>query len=96
MYHTTTCSIEARKARDFLSHAWVSNPMRVQNIIQVNMIMNWDVISSNIKCAEEIYGSDIYALKGKTTRHTPKPVSLDYVKVLKFIFDTHKLIQVPR
>ena len=46
----------------------------------------------DIKICEKIFGPDIYALKGKTTRRAPKVVVNDYVEVPRELIDAHKYV----
>jgi hypothetical protein len=51
-----------------------------KTILRINTITNNPVTTKDIKIAEKIFGPDIGALKGKTTRcEPPAPVVNDYV-----------------
>ena len=47
----------------------------------MNCIKNNPVMTEDIVIAEKIFGPDIGALKGKTTRRKPAPVLPDYIKI---------------
>ena len=48
--------------------------------------------ASDVDQAENIYGKDIHALKGKTTRTKPKPVVINYMVMPKNILENNKNI----
>jgi Reverse transcriptase (RNA-dependent DNA polymerase) len=58
-------------------------------IITSNMIKNIPITIEDINIAEKIFGPDVGALKGKTTRQKPAPVVNDYVEVPKELIDNH-------
>jgi hypothetical protein len=58
--------------------------------VQTNRIKNFPVTLEDIKICEKIFGPDIYAMKGKTTRKTTKQVINDYVEVPKELVEAHK------
>jgi Reverse transcriptase (RNA-dependent DNA polymerase) len=59
-------------------------------IITSNMIKNIPITIDDINIAEKIFGPDVGALKGKTTRQKPAPVVEDYVEVPKELIDNHQ------
>ena len=52
-------------------------------LIKNNQIKNFEVSVRNINTAQEIWGKDISALKGKTVRDKPTTVALDCIKITK-------------
>ena len=58
-------------------------------MIQSNQIKNWEVTVRDIDVSHEIWGKDISALKGKTTRNKPTHVAGDLVKIPR----EYKLLQ---
>ena len=50
-------------------------------IVTSNMIRNLSINMDDIKIAENIFGPDVGALKGKTTRQKPAPVVSDYIEI---------------
>ena len=48
--------------------------------------------ASDVARADKIYGKDIHALKGKTTRTKPKPVVIDYMVIPKNMLENNKNI----
>jgi hypothetical protein len=61
-----------------------------KHVVQTNQIKNCPVNLEDIKICEKIFGPDIYAMKGKTTRKQPKAVVNDYVEVPKELIDAPK------
>jgi hypothetical protein len=58
-------------------------------VIQSNQITDCPVTVEDITVAHKIWGKDIAALKGKTTRKKPIHVAADYVKVPKELLKLH-------
>ena len=63
-------------------------------LIQNNLIHNCPVTIEDLHVAEDIFGANINALKGKTTRRTPKVVEIDYVEVPPEIMRLHKEVTI--
>ena len=59
-------------------------------VIRSNQIKDCPVTVQDIDNASKIWGENIAALKGKTTRSKPTPVARDYVKVPKELMMLHK------
>ena len=68
---------DAKKACDLYAKVRYPSARDFKNIISNNLILNCPVTASDVVCADKIYGRDIHALKGKTTRTKPKPVVID-------------------
>ena len=62
------------------------------NMVKLGAIKNCPVTADDIVAAEKIFGPDIGALKGKTTRETSPQVQTDIVAVPKKILALHKNI----
>ena len=58
-------------------------------ILKMNFIHNCPVTVDDINAAEDIFGKDIRALKGKTTRKSPFAVTIDTIKMPKEIKKLH-------
>jgi Reverse transcriptase (RNA-dependent DNA polymerase) len=80
----------AEKARDLYSKLAYPSMADYKWIVQSNSIQDCPVTLTDIKLAERIWGPNIAALKGKTTRSTPKPVTTDYLQVPPAILKLHK------
>ena len=63
-------------------------------IVQGGSISNNDVTLADIDVATKIWGPNIAALKGKTTRTTPSPVAADFLKVPQAILDLHREVSL--
>jgi hypothetical protein len=59
-------------------------------VIWSNQIKDCPVSIQDIDVATKIWGKNIAALKGKTTRSKTHPVARDYVKVPKELLKLHK------
>jgi hypothetical protein len=59
-------------------------------VIQSNLIKDCPITVADIDIALEIWGPDIAALKGKTSRSKPPIVAPDFVKVPKDILSAHR------
>ena len=80
---------EARKMYDkmlYLSHA------DLKWLIKNNQIKNCKVSVRNIDTAQEIWGKEISALKGKTVQGNPTVVALDRIKIPKEITNLKKKV----
>ena len=83
---------DAKKARDLYAKVGYPSARDFQQIISKNLILNCPVTASDVARAENFYGKDIHALKGKTTRTKPKPVVIDYMVMPKNILENIKNI----
>ena len=61
-----------------------------KSLIKNGLINNCPVTLEDIKIAEDIFGKDISALKGKTVRKSPTRVEFDYVEVPRDILMKHR------
>jgi len=59
-------------------------------VLRSNQIKDCPVTVQDAKTAYKIWGKNVVALKGKTTRSKPSPVTGDYVKVPLEILKLHK------
>ena len=59
-------------------------------VIQSNQIKDCPVTVQDIDVATKIWGKDVAALKGKTTRCKPLPVARNLVKIPKELLKLHK------
>jgi hypothetical protein len=59
-------------------------------IIRSNQIKDCPVSVQDVDAAFEIWGKNVAALKGKTTRRKPIPVAEDFVRIPKEILNMHK------
>ena len=59
-------------------------------VVRTNQIQDCPVTVADVDAASKIWGKNIAALKGKTTRSKPSPVARDFVKIPKEILALHK------
>ena len=72
---------KAKQARDLYHALGTPSIHDFKAMLQLNTIANNPVTLNDIKMAENIFGPDIGAIKGKTTRQTPAPVVEDYIDI---------------
>jgi hypothetical protein len=58
-------------------------------LLCMNAIQNCPVTVEDVNILEEIFGPDISSLKGKLTRHKPKPIRHDLIEIPKEINAKH-------
>ena len=59
-------------------------------MIHSNQIKNCPVTVEDVATASKVWGNNVDALKGKTTRRKPEVVKRDLVKVPKELMKLHK------
>ena len=65
-----------------------------KHIIQTNQLKNCPVTVEYINNSEKIFGPDVYALKGKSTRKKPKVVVNDYVEIPRELIEAHQGVEI--
>ena len=80
----------AKKARKIYETLGYPSKDDFKNLIKNNMLYNCPITISDIETAEDIFGPDIGALKGKVTRTKPAPVSTNYIEIPDNIFKKYK------
>ena len=65
-----------------------------KEIINTNLIQNCPVTVEDINISIDIFGPDIFALKGKTTCKKTLPVVSDIVKVPSKVLHKHKNVTI--
>jgi Zinc knuckle len=60
------------------------------HLIQTNMIKDCEVTVEDVRNAQKIFGTDIYALKGKTTRRPARAVVNDYVEIPRELIEAQQ------
>jgi hypothetical protein len=85
---------QAKRARD-LYHALGTPSLKdFKAMLRMNTVTNNPITTEDIKVAERIFGPDIGALKGKTTRRKPAPVVNDYIEIPKELISTQREVTV--
>ena len=80
----------AKRARDLYHALGTPSINDFKAILRMNSINNNPVTTDDIKIAEKIFGPDIGALKGKSTRRKPAPVVDDYIEIPKELFTAQR------
>ena len=81
---------QAKKARDIYAMVGYPSDKDYCKMIHHGLILNCDVTEQDVINAHEMFGPDIFALKGKTVCTQPDPVVTDYVAVPTLIQARHK------
>ena len=80
---------QARRARKLYGMIGYPSVVDFKNAIKNNLINNCPITIQDIEAAEKIYGPDIAALKGKTTRKQPMRVNTEIIAVPESIKRMH-------
>ena len=80
----------AKQARNLYQMIGYPSINDYKNAIKYKYLDDCPVTIQDIEIAEDIFGPDIYALKGKTVRKSPNQVRLDTIAVPKEIIELHK------
>jgi hypothetical protein len=80
----------AERARDLYSKLAYPSLTDFKWMVRSNPTQDCPVTLDDIILAEKIWGPNIAALKGKTTRSTPKPVRTSHLQVSRGILNLHK------
>jgi hypothetical protein len=80
-FFTTNQFERAKRARELYHAIGTPSLNDFKSIIRMNIIGNNPVTTEDINIAEQIFGSDIGALKGKTVRKTPRQVIDDAIEI---------------
>jgi hypothetical protein len=89
--HFTDCQVKgADKARKYYRTLGYPSVTDFRWVVQSNLIQNCPVTVQDIDVALEIWGPDVAALKGKTSRGKSPIVAPDFVKVPPDILSAHR------
>lgn len=80
----------AKQARDLYHALGTPSINDFKAMLRLNTITNNPVTTEDIKIAEKIFGTDIGAIKGKTTRRKPVPVVNDYIEIPKELISSQR------
>ena len=87
----TNCQFErAKRARDPYHALGTLSTEDFKAILRMNAVANNPVTIEDIKIAENIFGTYIGKMKGKTTRRKPAPVVHDYIEILNELIMTQR------
>jgi hypothetical protein len=82
----------AKEARSLYAKVGHPSTKDFKAMVRNNMIMNCPINVDDIERAEKVYGKNIAALKGKTTKTSPNPVVTDYVEVPPGIMEANSKV----
>ena len=80
----------AEKAKNLYKVITYPSIRDYKHVVQSNQIKNCPVTIEDIKIWLKIFGDDVHALKGKSTRRKPRVVVNDYVEIPKEFIEAHK------
>ena len=84
----------AEKAKELYAVIGYPSLKDFKHIIQTNQIKNCPVTIEDVNIWTKIYGPDVNAQKGKTTRPKPKVAVNDYIEIPKEIVEAHQGIEL--
>ena len=88
-WHTKRQTGRAKVARNLCQMMMFPSVTDFKKATKMNFIHNCPVTVDDIDVAEDIFGKDICALKGKTVRKTPCNVTIDTIKTPKETMKSH-------
>ena len=65
-----------------------------KSLLKANMIANCPVTTKDVNVAEKIFGRSVSSLKGKSARHSPKPVRTDVIEIPPELIEKHQEIEL--
>ena len=80
----------AEKAKNLYKVITYPSIRDYKHVVQSNQIKNCPVTIEDIKIWLKIFGDNVHALKGKSTRRKPRVVVNDYVEIPKEFIEAHK------
>jgi len=81
---------KAKEARNLYQMIGYPSINDFKNAIKYGYIQDCPITVEDINIAEDIFGKDIYALKGKTVRRAPYRVEIDHIRVPPEILKSQK------
>lgn len=82
----------AKRARDLYHALGTPSVNDFKAMLRMNTIIGNPVTTEDIVMAEQIFGTDIGRIKGKTTRRKPAPVVNDYIEIPKELIATQRQV----
>ena len=86
--------LQAKKARGLYQTLGTPSTHNFKSIVRSKTIKECPVTLEHIEIAEQIFGPDIGALKGKTTRRKPHPMVQDYTDIPPKLTDKAKTVDL--
>ncbi|KAI2510062.1 Reverse transcriptase (RNA-dependent DNA polymerase) [Fragilaria crotonensis] len=84
----------AKRARDLYHALGTPSISDFKAMLRMNTIIGNPVTTEDIVMAEQIFGTDIGRIKGKTTRRKPAPVVDDYIEIPKELIATQRNVTI--
>ena len=80
----------AKRAREFYKRAGCPSPEAFKRLLRQYLVKNNPVTTADADIAEKVFGPDVGALKGKSTRKRPVPVLEDLVAIPRELIERHQ------
>ena len=72
---------KAKEAQNLHQMMMFPSASNFKNAIKMNCIHNCPITVDDINLAKDVFGKDIFALKGKTTQRSPFAVTIDTIDI---------------
>ena len=84
----------AKRARELMQEFGSPSIADMKRIIKMNSLSNCPVTNEDIDIAYRIFGPDVAALKGKTTRQRPTPIVNDVVDIPRELLTSQQNVEL--
>jgi hypothetical protein len=76
------------------AHAMIGSPSEkdYMGMVSSNIIKNFPITVSNVANVQNIFGTDLGCIQGKTVQRTPVPVVVDYVAVPRLLVEANLIV----
>ena len=89
-YLTTKQKNSVKKAQKLYEAMGTPTTQNLKEMIRMSLIINIEVTTEDVNLAIKVFGPDIGAIKGKTTRSKPSPVTSNIVDIPTELTETHE------
>ena len=79
----------ATRARRLMGIVGTPSPRDFQGMVRHNFLKDCPVTPEDITIANDLFGPDLATIRGKTVRHSPERVVMDYVEIPRDFLEKH-------